>query len=233
MDSMKTGQLIAQLRKEKNWTQSDLAEKIGVTDKAVSRWETGRGFPDVALLKPLSDALGVTVNELIVGELVEPDRHQAAADETIVQLLAYSRQEIRRMFTRILLIAGIVILAGSFLFLGVDTSWVSVYSTLGALLIAAALFRLNRKPLAKVAAALAVLVIAFAAFEARDYVAVTQHRLPPLYNISIHTSFNPSTGEPVVRYNKLLYDVYRYNVDQRDEFYVIRSNSVNPGQFVR
>ncbi len=69
MNPEKTGALIAQLRKEKNITQKDLAKKIGVTDKAISRWETGRGYPDVEILPDLAKALSVSINELLNGEL--------------------------------------------------------------------------------------------------------------------------------------------------------------------
>lgn len=69
MNPEKTGALIAQLRKEKNITQKDLAKKIGVTDKAISRWETGRGYPDIEFLPDLAKALSVSINELLNGEL--------------------------------------------------------------------------------------------------------------------------------------------------------------------
>ena len=60
MDLNKTGLFISAMRKQKDMTQKDLADKIGITDKAVSRWETGKGFPDVSLLTPLAEALGVS-----------------------------------------------------------------------------------------------------------------------------------------------------------------------------
>ena len=71
MNTEKTGQLIAELRREKNLTQAELAELILVSDKAISRWETGRGFPDINNLEALSEALDITVAELIKGERIE------------------------------------------------------------------------------------------------------------------------------------------------------------------
>lgn len=68
MDANKIGSFIKELRTEKNMTQKDLAEKVSCTDKAVSRWETGRGIPEVSLLMPLAKALDVSVNELLSGE---------------------------------------------------------------------------------------------------------------------------------------------------------------------
>lgn len=58
MDLKKTGLFISRMRKEKSMTQKEMAERLSVTDKAVSRWETGKGFPDVSILKNLSEVLG-------------------------------------------------------------------------------------------------------------------------------------------------------------------------------
>lgn len=68
MDNKKFGRFIQRLRQEQGWTQKDLADKIFVTDKAVSKWERGLSFPDIELLIPIADAFGVTVLELLKGE---------------------------------------------------------------------------------------------------------------------------------------------------------------------
>ena len=65
MDAEKIGAFIAVCRKEKNMTQAELAQKLKVTDKAVSRWERGKGFPDISILVPLSDALDISLPELM------------------------------------------------------------------------------------------------------------------------------------------------------------------------
>ena len=67
MDQYVTGSVIRRLREERRMTQSRLAELLGVSDKAVSRWETGRGYPDITLIEPLADALGISVIELLSG----------------------------------------------------------------------------------------------------------------------------------------------------------------------
>ncbi len=69
MHPEKTGVFIAELRKQKNMTQKDLAKKLGVTDKAISRWETGRGYPDIEILPDLAKILSVSINELLNGEI--------------------------------------------------------------------------------------------------------------------------------------------------------------------
>ena len=68
MNRYVTGSMIRRLREGRGFTQSGLAEKLCVSDKAVSKWETGRGYPDITLIQPLADALGVSVMELLAGE---------------------------------------------------------------------------------------------------------------------------------------------------------------------
>ena len=67
MDQVKIGKFIAQLRKETGWTQETLGEKVGVTNKTISRWETGNYMPDISLLKPLSTELDISLNDLLSG----------------------------------------------------------------------------------------------------------------------------------------------------------------------
>ena len=71
MEAKKFGQFIAGIRKEKKMTQAELAGKIHVTDKAISRWERGLGFPDIQTLEPLAQALGISVLELMRSERQE------------------------------------------------------------------------------------------------------------------------------------------------------------------
>ena len=68
MNQYVTGSMIKRLREKKGITQSQLAEKINISDKAVSKWETGRGYPDITLIEPLADTLGVSILELFSGE---------------------------------------------------------------------------------------------------------------------------------------------------------------------
>ena len=72
MDNIRFGSFVAQLRKERGLTQKELAQRLHVTDKAVSKWETGRGFPDLKLLEPLAQTLEVSLVELLQGERTSP-----------------------------------------------------------------------------------------------------------------------------------------------------------------
>ena len=86
MDQKKIGAFIAQCRKEKNLTQMQLAELLEITSQAVSKWENGRGMPDVSLLQPLCDALGISLNELFSGEHVSAEEYKGKAEENISRL---------------------------------------------------------------------------------------------------------------------------------------------------
>ena len=86
------GAFVAQLRKEKGLTQKDLAQKLFVSDKAVSKWETGASIPDTALLLPLAELLGVTVTELLMGRRLPPSvppLDNAQVEDLVKTAIAY------------------------------------------------------------------------------------------------------------------------------------------------
>ena len=87
MDQMKIGKFIAALRKEKRLTQERLGEKLGVTNKTISRWENGNNMPDVEMLSLLSKEFGVSINELISGERLLAEDFKKAADNNLVTAL--------------------------------------------------------------------------------------------------------------------------------------------------
>ena len=87
MNAQKCGKFIAELRKEKNLTQKDLATQLNVSDKAISRWETGKGFPDVDSLQALSKFFSVTINELLAGEKAEIKTIEEIAEENIISAI--------------------------------------------------------------------------------------------------------------------------------------------------
>ncbi len=89
MDQVKTGKLIAAMRKQQNLTQEALGQKLGVTNKTVSRWETGAYMPDIDKLLELSSALGISVNELLCGERISDESaFVKQADENLVAALS-------------------------------------------------------------------------------------------------------------------------------------------------
>ncbi len=120
MDQKKIGAFIAQCRKEKNMTQTQLAGRLEITSQAVSKWETGRGMPDVALLQPLCDALDISLNELFSGEHISAEEYRGKAEENISRLFqekqSANRKPVKYLFSVCanvaLLVAGIELMIG-------------------------------------------------------------------------------------------------------------------------
>lgn len=90
MDQEKIGKFIVELRKEKELTQKELADKLGVTDRAVSNWETGRRLPDYSLLPDLCKTLSISINEFFVGERINDENYKKIADENLFKALSES-----------------------------------------------------------------------------------------------------------------------------------------------
>jgi transcriptional regulator with XRE-family HTH domain len=86
MNQIDTGKFIANCRREKGLTQAQLAEKLNITDRAISKWETGKCMPDSSIMLELCDILGVTVNELLSGERIEMNNYEEKVNENLIEL---------------------------------------------------------------------------------------------------------------------------------------------------
>ncbi len=115
MDQIKTGKFIAEERKAKKYTQRELADQLGISDKTISKWERGNGFPEVSLLLPLCNELGITVNELLSGERLQEVDYKQKAEENMVNLVKEA-QESKKKIVLSALVACLVIMAAVPLF---------------------------------------------------------------------------------------------------------------------
>ena len=118
MNSQKTGQLIAQQRGALGLTQKQLASQLHISDRTVSRWERGVGFPDLSLLEPLADALGLSVIELLRGEHLPPEQQPTPQTEHTARDVLNSAEEMVRKTARrfrwlLTALAALVVLAGA------------------------------------------------------------------------------------------------------------------------
>ena len=86
MDQKQTGRFIAERRRELGLTQKELAEKLGITDRAVSKWENGRCMPDLSLLRPLSAILKVGINDLLSGEIISERDYRRKSEENLISM---------------------------------------------------------------------------------------------------------------------------------------------------
>ena len=97
MNQEKIGKFIASCRKQQKLTQEQLAEKLGITYKAVSKWETGKGLPDASIMKDLCNNLKITVNELLSGELINKEDYNKKAEEYMLEIYRQKEEGDRRL----------------------------------------------------------------------------------------------------------------------------------------
>ncbi len=112
VNNLEFGKFLAQLRKEKGLTQVQLAEKLNVTDKAISRWETGKNYPDIELFKDLSNILDVSVSELLEGKRIEKEKLFTVSEEHIVEQIRSSKKSNKKHKIIIFLVIIIAIIFG-------------------------------------------------------------------------------------------------------------------------
>lgn len=111
MNQEKIGKFIAYCRKEKNMTQEELAQKLHLTDKAISKWENGRCLPDLSILEPLSKTLDVSINEILSGEKIKEEELKDHTDKNIIDVVNYSDKKIKRIKRTIKVSSIIMIIA--------------------------------------------------------------------------------------------------------------------------
>ena len=102
MDQIKIGRFIAETRKSKNLTQKQLAEKLSISDKTVSKWECGKGLPDVSIMFDLCEELQITVNDLLTGERVSKIDYQKKAEENMMNLMKENQENKKRMILSVI-----------------------------------------------------------------------------------------------------------------------------------
>ena len=116
MDQIKIGKFIADERKRKGYTQKQLSGKLEISDKTISKWERGNGFPEVSLLLPLCNELEITLNELLSGERVSEEDYRKKAEENMVNLVREA-QESKKKIILSAIVAGLTIIAALPLFM--------------------------------------------------------------------------------------------------------------------
>lgn len=145
MDQIKSGRFIAQLRKQHNLTQEKLGEKLGVTNKTISRWENGNYMPDIEILQLLSREFGVSINELLSGEYLSDEEFRNKADENVIAISkssafsfeerkAYFKKKWRKEHISLFVILGMIWVASLVLPLLIDRPWMISFSGLIALM---------------------------------------------------------------------------------------------------
>ena len=199
MDQIRIGAFLKTLRKEKELTQEQLAEKLSVSGRTVSRWETGSNMPDIGMLVELADFYGVSIPELINGERKSENMNQETRD-TAIAMAEYSQVTAKtgkqKTIGILLLAFGLFIIISALSVFPSESSWGSIYATLGSIILIAGLYLIIRPLVAKRAARLSLIfgcaVLLFGAFTLSDYIAVAQfHQVPRFRYETVYDSRNP------------------------------------------
>ncbi|MBB2182211.1 helix-turn-helix domain-containing protein [Lachnospiraceae bacterium MD1] len=128
MNQVEIGKFIARCRKEKKLTQAQLAEKLNITDRAISKWETGKSMPDSSIMLELCEILGITVNELLSGEIIDMDNYEKKADENLIALKRKDENNMNKnmifsIVFSITLLIGIIVCAICDIAISGDLTW--------------------------------------------------------------------------------------------------------------
>jgi len=225
MDVKKIGEFIAYNRKNKKLTQEQLGEKLGVSNKTISRWENGNYMPDLSLLKPLSEELGITLNELLSGEKIESEKVIEQAETSLINTIDYSKQRLEKEHNKIsiwIIIIGIISSIAALTIFEAESSWSSIYSIIGMIIFIIGLFRIIKikSLLKKISISIIIFIGIFIMFHAFDYIGVVYRKRPPIYRYITKTEFKESK---IITYDNLFYNVYRINADTLNEYYIVDS----------
>lgn len=225
MDTKKIGAFIAMNRKKKGYTQEQLAEKLGVTNKTISRWENGHYMPDLSLLEPLSKELDITLNELLAGKEIVKEEAMEYSEQNLIQTIDYTGNKIKNEHKKIsLFIIGLGIFTSlcAFTVFPSESSWGSIYSMIGLFLFVVGIFReLKFTSLLKKGLVSTILfALLLGIFFIFDYVSVNQFKQPPIYRLTTTTVFSED-GNKMIEYQNPFYNVFRINADTPNEYYRI------------
>ena len=225
MNQDKIGKFILECRKAKKLTQSELAEKLGVTDKSISNWENGRNMPDLSLFKPLCKILDITINDLISGEKVTKDKYQAKLEENIISTIDYTNKKMseKNNFIGIILIVfGIMIAITAMTIFPSESSWGSIYSVLGGIVSLIGISRFSKKLnyRKRLIINFGYFVLFIAMLFLIDYISVVNIKQAPRF------SYLKETGDNMIIYKAPLYNVYRINRDTKNEYYIIDTKKI-------
>lgn len=225
MNQKKIGKFICKCRKEKKMTQSELAEKLSVTEKSISNWENGRNMPDLSLFKPLCEELGISINDLISGEKIKKDEYQERLEENIVNTINYSSQKVtnkNNLIGIIFIVFGILLTLFSMSIFSSESSWGGFYSIIGGIisLIGIGVFTKKLSSIKRILCHFCYFIIYLCLLFTIDYIGVVYIHQAPRF------SYFTITDNNMIIYKTPFYNVYRINFDSKNEYYIIDKEKV-------
>ncbi len=215
MDTKKIGRYIAECRKAKGYTQEMLAQKIGVTNKTISRWENGNYMPDISLLIPLSEILGISLNELLSGEKIAADDLPMIAETTLADTLKYGNDKLLSKKRQLWFLIGswgifMIILAFG------QERWGIAFALVGVFLIASSIYMQlkTKKRWVKISVSLLIYAALISGLMAIDYIKVVNAQSLPIFAHKVKTA-------DIIVYRNPFYDVYQLNPNTTNEYLIV------------
>lgn len=231
MDQKKIGEYIAKNRKLKNYTQEQLAQKLGVTSKTISRWENGNYMPDLSLIIPLSNALDISVNELLSGENIDNINIKDESEKNIITTINYSNQKIQKQsfnFAIFIAILGVIIDIFSLTMFPKESSFSSMGFMFGAMLFVIGFvknIKLNKERIKeknikyiKIIIAIVLYILVIAISYVLDYFSVISYNVAPMYR---YKSIYKSDGIEKKEYCNPTYNVFEINPNTKNQYYIV------------
>ena len=224
MNQEKIGKFISECRKDKKMTQSELAEKLGVTDKSVGNWENGRNMPDLSLFKQLCDELGITINDLLSGEKISKEKYQGKFEENIVNTIDYSTKRINKysnIIGLLLVIFGLFIAMSAIMIFPSESSWGSIYSVFGVTIFIIGISKLAKhiKYSKRILLILAIFLGTLGILFFTDYINVKRNNVAPMFRET--STYVGSDNKDILYYDTLFYDVIKCN----DNFNIVKNKN--------
>lgn len=223
MNQEKIGKFIAEQRKKQNLTQNELANILGVSEKSISNWETGRNMPDLSLFKALCENLDITINDLLSGEKIKKEEYQEKLEENIVNTIDYTNKKMEsknNFIGLILIIFGVLISLTAIAIFPSESSWGSIYSIFGCIVSFIGVSRFTKRltHIKKLVYNFSYLLSFLIVLIIIDYIGVVNiHQAPRFSVLKI-------SGEDFIYYDTPFYDVIRCNVNQKNETYKVIKN---------
>ncbi len=222
MNLEKIGKFIANCRKEQKLTQEELAEKLGITYKAVSKWECGKGLPDASIMIELCKILKITVNDLLSGEKVDREDYQKKLEQNIIDTIDYTDKKVsekNKSIATMVMFAGLGLTFIAFTIFPSESSRGSIYSIIGLFISTFGFVNIKsgKTILKKIFLGICYFMIGFILLLLLDYSNVILNKVAPRFSYLIETN------DTMIIYKAPFYNVYRINRNTKNEYYIIDS----------
>lgn len=221
MNQIKIGKFISKVRKEKKLTQKQLAEKLGITDRAISKWENGKSMPDLSLLKPICNILDISINELLSGEYTE--NKEGNLEDNFVNAINYSKQKQNLYeigFFLFILFFGILMLIISMSVFNATipyTAWYSILGTYVFMIVFSYLLKrilINQKTEKYIIGLVICFFLLYLTYLGTiDFINVKKNNANP----DVFVNYMSVTDKDLM-YDTLFYDLYICNIGKENQF---------------